>query len=413
VQIRWPSGEEQELHDLASGFRYDVSEGEPAPQRTPFLKRTEWPPTPVTGENQPHFEDTWLYNPVPLPERRTGPGLIRFTAAEFTANPGLAAQYALFRRYLFDWRTELEVPLMLLLDQEGRAVKIYARTPSASTIEGDLAKLASGRARELALPFAGRYFTIPARNYYRLGAAFYLAGFPDESALYFEEVLKQNPSNDKALNALGQIALAANRLDTAKAYLERAVAANPRAFEAWGNLGGVEFARDEPRAALPFYERALALKPKSALALTNCGQAYLKLGNTARASSYFEAAVKADPLDPEPLTQLGLIAAQSGRESEARRYFQSAIKLKRDHTGAINNLGVLYMKMGQPNDAIAAFEYGIRVAPSEDIFYLNLGRVFVSQGNRESAANVMRRWLEQKPGNPSALKALRDLDVKP
>ena len=93
---------------------------------------------------------TWLWEPVPLPEKRRGPALLVLHAGEplpslpvplesldlRQARPDLVAAYAIFRRYLFDYRVDLETPLWLLIDAEGRVRKIYAQAPGAATIAG-------------------------------------------------------------------------------------------------------------------------------------------------------------------------------------------------------------------------------------------------------------------------------------
>ncbi len=86
--------------------------------------------------------------------------------------------------------------------------------------------------------------------------------------------------------------------------------------------------------------------------------------------------------------------------------------MRRDHTGAINNLGVLYAQLGQRNDAIAAFRYGIEIAPEDAELYLNLGRLYVQMGDREKARALMQQFLAKKPGDPVALRALRDLESR-
>jgi predicted Zn-dependent protease len=70
------------------------------------------------------------------------------------------------------------------------------------------------------------------------------------------------------------------------------------------------------------------------------------------------------------------------------------------------------MNTGHANDAIAAFRYGLQVAPDEDILYLNLSRTWVRIGEREKARNVMLELLGRKPGNPVALRALKELEVR-
>jgi len=85
----------------------------------------------MTADNQPRFESTWLLEPVALPDRRKGPGFLYFFSGnqpaplaglpfenvDPRASPAdLRALYALFRMYLFDYRADLTLPLLLLID---------------------------------------------------------------------------------------------------------------------------------------------------------------------------------------------------------------------------------------------------------------------------------------------------------
>jgi tetratricopeptide (TPR) repeat protein len=390
LSIVWPSGATQEFHHLPAGHRFDITEGSSEVKREAFRGR----PLPdgrgsVSADNTPRTHDTWLLEPVPLPERRKGPGLLYVGAGERLAiaehvqvvnlraeAADVAAGYALFRRYLLDWRTELNLPLVLLIDDGGRVHKLYAVVPDAATLASDLKRMAEPDRQRLALPFAGDYVGVPRRNYFKLGAAFYWAGYAQQALPYLEEVVRQTPDNDKAWNAVGQIHLDGGRLDEARAALDRAVVANPSLGEVWNNLGGVELAAGKLDAALQHYRRAIELLPKATYPLVNAGQVEARLGNS----------------------------------REAVKLFQQAIELDRQDAGAINNLGVLYSQMGQTNDAIAAFEYGIQVAPDDEVLYMNLGRVYVKLGDRAKAKDAMLRLLERKPDSRAAANALRELE---
>ena len=425
VRILWPSGLRQEFRGLDAGFRYEITEGSTEVRKKAFTARgTPAPPAaPLAADNQPRTHDTWLLEPVPLPDRRKGPGLLYIGEGEkpglsgnvevvnLTREPAdIAAGYALFRRYLLDWRTSLVLPLILLIDGAGRVHKLYAAAPDDATLARDLQLMGAPGRQRLALPFAGDYFAVPRRNYFKLGAAFYWAGYPEQALPYLEEVVQRAPANDKALNAIGQIHLDAGRLQAARSYLERALAANPRLGEAWNNLGGVESGSGNLEAARKDYERAVELLPGTAYPLVNAGEVEAQLGNTGAAQKLFLRALDADPKDAEAANQLGMLAARETRNNDAKVWFEKAIRLQENHSGAINNLGVLYAQMGQMNDAIAAFEYGIRVAPQDEQLYMNLGRTYVQLGNRAKAREVMLRLLEQKPGSPLAARALRELE---
>ncbi|MEO7142349.1 MAG: tetratricopeptide repeat protein, partial [Bryobacteraceae bacterium] len=402
VGIVWPSGATQEFTNLAAGFRYAIVEGSEEAATTAFRPREAIESPPVAGDNELRSADTWLLEPVPLPDKGVGPGIVKVTD---TLPPDTLAGYALFRRYLFDWRSDLELPLWLLVDGRGRAHKVYFSEPFGhDSIEGDR--------QRLALPFPGTYYSQPRRNYFRLGAAFYWAGYPEQALPYLEETVRQNPSNAKALLAIGQIHLGAKRYEEAERFLERSLKVNPASAETLNELGGVEMGRGNTSAALAYYKQGLALRDDLPYLLANAGQAYVKLGDTANAERVFQQAVRIDPKDADVCNQLGLLYAQQKRPVDARKWFERAIAAERNHAGAINNLGVLYMELGQTNDALAAFQYGLEADPDDDEMYLNLGRIYVRLGQPEKARDAMRRLLARKPDSAMALRALQELDAR-
>ncbi len=426
VRVRWPSGLVQEFHNLAAGFRYEIEEGSEELKRTPFLPRSTWaePRATLLAENEPPAEPTWLLEPVPLPDRRQGPALLCLVAGEsFAAPAGLpcqvvdlareapevAACYALFRRYLLDYRTELRLPLLFLIDEHGWAHKVYPLVPMEKRLREDLRLIRESDRARLALPFPGRYFSRPHRNLFRLGAAFFWAGYPEQALIYLNEVVGRAPDNFKARLAIGQIHLEAGRYQLAREHLEKAIRLNPESPEAFNNLGGVEMAVGNYSAALRNFQKAMAVHPDLPFALVNAGQALGKLGNTREAEALFRRALELEPQDADAANHLGLLLAKQNREEEARKYFQLAIASRKDHAGAINNLGVLYAQTEKMQDAIAAFQYGLQVAPDDETMYLNLARIYVRLGERRKAADILQKLLERSPDSAPGRRALREL----
>ncbi len=70
----------------------------------------------------------------------------------------LAAVYAVFHRYLFEYRGPFSLPLVLLVDDTSGARKVYANIPDRETLMEDLANI--DRFGELGLPFPGRYYLV-------------------------------------------------------------------------------------------------------------------------------------------------------------------------------------------------------------------------------------------------------------
>lgn len=421
--VRWPSGAEQTFENLDAGYRYEIVEGQPEVKRTRFAKRVPATASEAVGDNRVALAPTWLLEPVPLPEVHRGPGFVLLTDGSHSApagvpvqvvdlskaGPDVAASYTLFRRYLFDWRAPLTVPLLILVDAAGRANKIYPGIPPAAMLREDLAALDNKDRQRLALPFPGWYLGRPSRNYYKLGAAFVGAGYPDQALPYLNAAVQQWPGNFNAWLAIGQVHLERDRLPQARENLEKALALNPKSPEVWNNLGGVALDEGKNDEALRAFEKMLSLAPNSVYGLTNAALALSRLNRTADAEKLYRRALQIAPKDSETADRLGLLIGREGRLDEAIDCFKQALASDPRNPSAINNLGVAYVQAGKTDDAVAAFEYGNRVAPSSDIIYLNLARLYVARGNSGRARDVLRTLLEQDPRNAGARRALQEL----
>ncbi len=423
VRIKWPSGAVQEFTNLHAGNTYSVTEGSPIVDSRAFATPRILQSRPVKVDNELQLHDTWFMEPLPLPELQRGPGLLLLlsgerassysglpvTRVDLTQSQDRREQYGLFRRYLFDWRTELKTPLAFLLNDSGAAVKVYAELPSREQARADLERISKLSPADL-LPFPGDYIGTPHRDFFKFGAAFLWSGYPEQALPYLEQVVKRTPANARVLVLVGQIHLQRDRRAVAEKYFRQALQVNPNDAEAWSGLGDVCQSGNNPREALTEYDKALALKSGLVYTLLNAGQAADKLNESARAEAYYRRALELDGKSAEAMNGLGLASAKQGRTEDARQLFEQAIAIRRDYSEAINNLGVLYMQEGKVNDAIAAFEYGIRVAPMEDILYLNLGRTYIQLGKPDRARQIMQELLDRKPDSATAKRALQDLN---
>jgi tetratricopeptide (TPR) repeat protein len=373
VKITWPLGAKQELAALEPGYTYTIIEGHADAKRVPFRARKPLPNPPVQGKNDPVFSDTWLLDPVPTPDRRPK-GFLTLTPEMLTKEPPeVAATYSLLLRYLFEYRRELTPPVTLLIDDKSAVRKVYFRVPTQAEKAADLAQT-----DPRALPFAGTYYKAAHRNSYKLGAAFYWAGYPDRALPYLAETVRTRPDNWKAIQAMARIQLELGRL----------------------------------KDALASFQQVIAIRSDYPPAFVGAGEVYVKQDDRPNAQKMLQRALDIDPKCADAMNQLGLLAVNSNDLPGARKWFQQAITTEKDHPGAINNLAVLYAKMGQPNDAVAAFRYGIQTNPDDDELYLNLARIYVMMGEREKARSALSELLDRKPGNATATKALAELGAK-
>lgn len=409
LTVRWPSGSVETFDNLAAGRRYRIVEAEG------IAESVELPSAQSASVGQPpapgSLQDVWLLEPVPLPEDNPGPGLVVIDRDYIEALPDRAAWYALFQRYLLDYRGPLTLPLMLLVDAESRAHKLYRIPPTEAAVQEDLAALRDADRVSLALPFPGWYAGgVPARNYFRHGAAFYQAGYPEQALPYLDVVLSRTPNNFRARLAVGQIHLDAERAEAARPHVEAGVRLNPSSPQAWNNLGGLAMLERDYAAASERYARAMEFAPESAYAYANAAQAADRAGQASDAESLYRRAIELDAEDPDASSQLGLLLAKQERFDEAKQLFQRAIQIQRDHVQAINNLAVLYLRLNQSNEATAALRYGIRVAPESEETYMNLARVYVQSGDRPHARAVLEQARTVLPDSTVIRQALKELN---
>jgi tetratricopeptide (TPR) repeat protein len=394
VRIIWPSGAAQEFHDLMAGHCYEIVEGVERPSSKAFAARADLPESPVSGNNETAFADTWLLTPIPLPEASPGPGFLRLS----NLSGERAALYSIFCRYLFDLRADVKLPVWFLVDESSRAHKIYFSPPPQS----DLQHLKESNRLVLALPGPGRFYSRPERNYAALGAAFFAAGFPEQALRYLREAPQDNAP---VLFAMGKLHLNAQRWSDAKSCFEKGLTLSPDSADGWNSLGAAEVGAGHMKEATGDFERALALQPEMLSALLNAGQAQLALGNRGGAEQFYRRALAANPDDAVAANLIGELLG-------SREWFERAIKSQRDYAPAIANLAASYESSGQKNDAVAALRYGIEVAPDEESLYLNLAGLYVRMGNRDSALVVIDRLLERKPNSARAKQARRELESR-
>ena len=159
IVIDWPSGKQQQFGPFPAGHSYEIVEASSDVKSIAFRPRSTWPSAAVAADNVARLHETWLWEPVPLPDRRQGPALLVVHAGEDlprfsvpiqaidirSAEPDLVAGYAIFRRYMFDYRAELSTPFWMLIDEAGRLRKVYPSAPEGSKAAADVASL-KGRA---------------------------------------------------------------------------------------------------------------------------------------------------------------------------------------------------------------------------------------------------------------------------
>lgn len=339
VRVTWPSGATQEFKNLRAGFVYRVTEGSNDCKSRPFRTARKLASVLVEANNELRLEDTWFEDAIPLPEKQKGPGLFTLTAAELARDPQRAEQYQIFRRYLFDWRTKLVPPLSLLLNADGQAVKIYAAGPSAEQVRSDLETLSSGKIPSQT--FTGFYVKRPHRDFFKFGAAYLWAGFPDQALPYLERVLERSPNNARVQTVVGAMYLDDQRLNEAEQAFRAALAVNKDNAEALNGLGLTLAKQGRAAEAKKDFEQAIALRRDYSEAINNLGVLYVKQGKVNDAISAFTYGIKVAPNEDILYLNLGRTYVQAGNLDRARQVMQELLDRKPDSATARQALAEL------------------------------------------------------------------------
>jgi Flp pilus assembly protein TadD/peroxiredoxin len=328
------------------------------------------------------------------------------------ATPDVAGIYNVICRHLFDRRRDLAIPTSLLLDGDGKIVKIYQGQVSPEHAIEDsksMPKTPAARIRR-ALPFEGTlYLGTMQRNDFTFGVALFQHGYLEQAAASFEQVIAAKPGDPDAYYNLGTLYLRQNDLKKAEEFLEQTVKLRTEYPEAWNNLGMIAAQRGSADEAVRHFQHSLQLRPDYTVALLNLGNLYRRQGNSAEAEKLLNHALELEPNNPEVNYALGMLFARQEQLDRASQYLQRAIDLRPNYADALNNLGVLLVRAKRYSEAQGKFTTCIRLEPNFDQAYLNLARLYAIQDEKEKAKEVLQELLRIQPQHKIAQQTLEML----
>ena len=336
-----------------------------------------------------------------------------FSFPVLLATQDVAGIYNIIYRYLFDRRRDLPIPASLLVNADGRIVKVYQGPVNPERVLEDLKsapRAAAGRMQK-ALPFQGMLYGDEFhRNDFTYGVALFQRGYLEQAAASFQQVIAAKPNEPEAYYNLGTLYLRRNNLPDARQYLEQTVKLRPNYPEAWNNLGMIAAQEGQAAEAIGNFQQSLQLKPDYVIALLNLGNLYRRQEAYGEADKLLSRALEIEPDDPEVNYSMGMLYARENQLQRASELLERAVSLRPDYPDALNNLGVLLVRGEHYSEAKEKFETCIRVAPNYDQGYLNLARVYVILKDNEKAREVLQALLRQQPQHKLAQQALEMLN---
>lgn len=138
--------------------------------------------------------------------------------------------------------------------------------------------------------------------------------------------------------------------------LARALAIDPAHPEALNALGNLRMAAGDAAAAADAYRQALAARPDYAEALSNLGSALRAQGRLAEAEAALRQAIGHRPAYASALANLGLVLQEQARWTEALAAYDEALAADGEHPAARGNRAMLLLLLGRLEEGFAEYE---------------------------------------------------------
>ncbi len=149
----------------------------------------------------------------------------------------------------------------------------------------------------------------------------------DEALKYYDEALKAQPNNIRALFNKGVMLHMIGKPGEAVQYYDKYLEINPYDPEAWSNKGMALRRMGKVQEAIRAYEKGIELNPDDATLWSNKGIALRSLGRVDEAIACYERALNLDPNDAGIWSNKGVALQSVGRLKEAIECYDRALAI--------------------------------------------------------------------------------------
>ena len=280
----------------------------------------------------------------------------------------------------------------------------------------------------LGMTFMAAWFTEEAEPCLREASAlvpedarwpYYLAqlhrdrGALEESAAFFEQVLRIQPDDPTTLFWLGDIRLEQGRSEDAEPLFARALSLYPSSLSARYGLAQTALLEEDYRRAADLLEEILARQPDIGAVHYPLGMAYRGLGDDAQAAEHLRRRENAEIRPDDPLMAAldslldtagtyesrGLAALDRQEWPAAIEQFRQGLERDPDDPGLRHRLGTALFMTGDPDGALAEFQRVVRTTPDYFPSHYSIGVLLQETGRHAAAIERFEIALRYRPGD--------------
>ena len=179
---------------------------------------------------------------------------------------------------------------------------------------------------------------------------------PDKAFEYIVSSLKQEPKDFLALNTLGLILIALERITDAKNTFIRAIEINSKYVSSHNNLGHCYTLLNDRDNAFKSFQAALAIDPNSYSAKNNLANYFIDSGDYKKALEFYFQALKLEPQNNKLLFNIGIAYINLNEENKAEDYFKKSYALDPNNETLHKNFSMLLLRQGRYKEAWNFFD---------------------------------------------------------
>ncbi|MDP2372351.1 tetratricopeptide repeat protein [Reyranella sp.] len=233
----------------------------------------------------------------------------------------------------------------------------------------------------------------------------YNDGRLEEAENLYQEILRQDGANLRALSGLSQLFMRQRRWAAAIEALVRLNIFQPNAAEPKQLLARALLQDGQVEAAIRVYVDLSILDPADLGVWRSLAQANNRLGDWAAARAAWMRVLELAPDVPESRLELAWACYQAGDGETAQAELQGVLARDPDHRGALAMLGRIRLAT-DPDGALGCWSRLVELDPAAVEPPLQVARIHLRQQRLEHAEAGFRAVVERQPGHAEALASL-------
>ncbi len=248
--------------------------------------------------------------------------------------------------------------------------------------------------------------------HYFLGMGYNLTGKPDLAENEWREVIRLQPGNTNALEALAALQLRRGEFSQLEQSAAALIAHEPQSPLGYCYSGLVKASRSDLRGAEADLKKAIVIAPQSPLGYMRMGELLAAEKRLPESEKYFNVALSIDPSFPGTLRGLVRVCLAEKQPAKALVQVKEQISKQPDNSDIYVLLGELLSSQKDAPGAEAAFQKAVDLDPKNSEAVFNLGQLFTTQGAVDQAISTYRRAIQANPNDAASMVLWGNLEEK-